>query len=46
MDPSDAETTGKDWTLKSNQPLDQSIDVNLSETELEDEEDLAIDPTG
>lgn len=34
-------------TLKSNlQPLNQPIDVNLSETELEDEEDLAIDPTG
>ena len=31
-------------TLKSNlQPLDQPINVN---TELEDEEDLAIDPTG
>ena len=34
-------------TFKSNlQPLDRPIDINLSETELEDEEDLAIDPTG
>lgn len=34
-------------TLKTNlQPLDQPIDINVSETELEDEEDLATDPTG
>ena len=34
-------------TLKSNlQPSDQPIDVNVSETELEDKEDLATDPTG
>ena len=34
-------------TLKSNlQPSDQPIDVNVSETELEDKDDLATDPTG